>query len=290
MIYNNSTKKILLTWAKGMLGTDFIKHFGNIFEIFALDKNNGDITDITSMDVLIKNNNPDVIINFAAYTNVEDAEDIGRKANIDVNALWVYNLAKLSAKYNIDFITISTDYVFDGIKEEWYRESDKTNPINSYGMAKYLWEKLAKQENPDSIIIRTSWLYGWWPASKNFVNTMINLWTNRDEVKVVNDQFGAPTYTVDLCDAIAKIIDNVPIYRWKILHFCNQTNHTGISWFEFTQEIFKVATLKAKPIPCSSQEFITKAKRPQCSKLINWSNVQLRNWKEGLREYFKTLS
>ncbi len=283
-------KKILLTWANGMLGTDFIKHFGKTFEILALDKNNGDITNSTSMEALIKSKMPDIIVNFAAYTNVEDAEDIEKKTNFDVNTLWVYNLAKLSAKYDIDFITISTDYVFDGSKKEWYIENDVCNPINSYGTAKYLWEQLARQENPNSIIIRTSRLYGWGKEFKNFVNTILNLWENRDEIKVVNDQFGSPTYTIDLCEAIEKIINNIENYKWKILHFCNYTKENGISWFEFAEEIFRVAEIKTRLTPCSSQEFVTKAPRPQCSKLANWSNIHLRDWKEGLDEYFATLS
>lgn len=272
-----------------MLGTDFIKHFGKTFEILALDRNNGDINNRTSMEELIKKTTPDIIVNFAAYTNVEAAEDTWRKMNFDVNSLWVHNLAKLSAKHAIDLITISTDYVFDGSKKEWYTENDVCNPINSYGMAKYLWEQLAQQENPDSIIIRTSRLYGWGKEYKNFVNTIINLWTNRDEIKVVNDQFGAPTYTIDLCKAIANIINNRETYKWKILHFCNQTKDGGISWFEFAEEICKVAEIPTKLTPCSSKEFVTKAPRPQCSKLINWSDIHLRDWKEWLHEYLATL-
>lgn len=299
-------KKILLTWANGMLWTNFIKYFSDKFEILPLDRNNGDIINKESMTELIKKNMPDVIVNFAAYTNVESAEDIGKKDNFDINTLWVYNLAKISAKYNIDFITISTDYVFDGTKKEWYKEDDICNPINSYGMAKYLGEKLAKQENPDTVIIRTSWLYGWGkesiertnnngdveiiPRYKNFVNTIINLWINKDEVKVVNDQFGAPTYTVDLSEAIVKVINDREEYKGKILHFCNETKTGGISWFEFAEEICKVAEIKTRLTPCSSEEFITKAPRPQCSKLVNWSNIHLRDWKEWVKEYIRTLS
>ena len=306
-------KKILLTWAKGMLGTDFIKHFGDKFEIFPLDRNNGDITNMESMDILVQNNRPDLIVNFAAYTNVEDAEDPGMKTNFDVNALWAYNLAKISAKYSIDLITISTDYVFDGTKKEWYTEEDAPNPINSYGMAKYLWEKLVKQENPDSIIIRTSWLYWWGKEFKNFVNTMLRLSETKKELKVVNDQFGSPTYTVDLSGAIVKVIDEIENYRWKILHFCDQTEENWITWFEFAQEIFKqIPPTPLSPakldwsqggnkgislVPCSSEEFPTKAKRPKWSKLVNpevsragRSEVRLRDWKEGVKEYFKDIN
>jgi dTDP-4-dehydrorhamnose reductase len=242
------------------------------------------------MDECIKNNMPDIILNFAAYTNVEDAEDVWIKNNFEANALWVYNLAKLSKQYNIKFITISTDYVFDWVKETWYSENDAPNPINSYGTAKYLWERLARQENPDSIIVRTSWLYGWGTTFKNFVNTMLKLSSTRKELKVVNDQFGAPTYTIDLCEALAQIIDHIDSYVSRILHFSNQTPDNGISRFEFAREIFRVAERKIALIPCSSSDFPSKLVRPQYSKLINWSNIHLRNRKEWLQAYLSTLS
>ncbi len=282
-------KKILLTWANGMLGTDFIKYFSDNFDILPLDRHKGDITNMETIDILVKEKKTDIIVNLAAYTNVEDAEDIGIKDNFETNTLWVYNLAKISAKYNIDLITISTDYVFDGTNKIWYTENDEPNPINNYGMAKYLWERLAKKENASSIIIRTSRLYGWGKKFKNFVNTMINLWTNKNEVKIVNDQFWSPTYTVDLCKIIAKTIDDIEKYRWKILHTSNTTWNNGISRFEFAEEIFKVAGVRAKAIPCSSQEFSTKAKRPNTTKLVDTNNLNIRDWKEALNEYIKGL-
>ena len=298
-------KTILLTGAKGMLAYDFLNHFSNNFKIIPLDRDNGDITDISSIEKIIEDNEPELLLNFAAYTNVEDAEDIGVKDNFEVNALWVYNLAKISAKYDMDLITVSTDYVFDGTKKIWYSETDLPNPINSYGMAKYLWEKLAIQENPNTIIIRTSRLYGWWnefierhnakgdvetiPRYKNFVNTMIKLAEIKKKVKVVNDQFWSPTYTVDLCKAIIEIIENIDMYRWKILHLCNNTTDNGISWFEFAEQIFKTIATKTQLHPCSSKEFITKAKRPEHTKLLNWSDVRLRDWKEGINEYIKMI-
>lgn len=282
-------KKILLTWANGMLWNDFIKYFGDKFTILPLDKSNWDITNEELIENFIQKNTPDIIINFAAYTNVENAEDIGKKDNFDVNTLWVYNLAKISAKNNIDLITISTDYVFDGTKKEWYKENDTRNPINSYWMAKYLGEILSKQENPQSIIIRTSRLYGWGKEFNNFVNTMIRIWNEKNEVKVVNDQFGSPTYTIDLCKAIVKITENIETYRGEILHLSNQTENNGISRFEFAKEIFKVAGVKAKLIPCSSEEFITKAKRPTNSKLLDSNNFNLGNRKIAIIEYYNRL-
>lgn len=299
-------KKILLTWAKGMLGTDFIRYVWDKFDIFAVDKENGDITDIKKMEALIKEKKSDIIVNFAAYTNVEDAEDIGIKDNFDINAIWVYNLAKISAKYDIDFITLSTDYVFDGAKKTWYNENDISNPINNYGMAKYLWENLAEYENPKSVIIRTSRLYGWWqeyierrnskgdieiiPRYKNFVNTMIKLGKTKKELSVVNDQFWSPTYTKDLCKAIDTVISQIDRYRWKILHFSNETPNNGINWFEFASEIFTYAEYPIKLQPCSSGEFPSKVNRPQYSKLVNTSDIHLRNRKEALHEYIKEIS
>lgn len=272
-----------------MLSTDFIKHFWNKFEILSFDKKNLDITNIQSIDKLIKKNKSDIIINFAAYTNVEDAEDVGLKDNFDVNSLGVYNLSKISAKYNIDLITISTDYVFDGTKKEWYKENDIPNPINNYWMAKYLGERLANQENHKSIIIRTSWLYGWWKEFRNFVNIMLKLSKTKEELNVVNDQYWSPTYTIDLCNAIAKVIMNTKKYRWKILHFCNQTKNSWISRFEFAKEIFKITWTKIELVQCSSKKFITKAKRPKWTKLLNGSNIKLRNRKDALKDYLKRL-
>ncbi|MDD5770510.1 MAG: NAD(P)-dependent oxidoreductase, partial [Candidatus Gracilibacteria bacterium] len=207
----------------------------------------------------------------------------------DINTLGVYNLAKVTNELNIDFITISTDYVFDGENENGYNENDECNPINEYGMSKYLGEKLAIDENKNSIIIRTSWLYGGGKNFKNFVNTMLKLAENKNELKVVNDQFGIPTYTKDLSLAIKEVIENLENFRGQILHFSNSSSGNGITWFEFASEIFNIANVKIKVIPCSSEEFITKAKRPKFSKLINNSGINLRDWKEGLKDYLSSL-
>ena len=136
-------KKILITWSNWMLAQEFIKNFWANYELYIFDKENIDITDIKNIEEKISKVEPDVILNCAAYTAVDDAENIWSKLNYDINTLWVYNLAKISNKYNVDFIIISTDYVFSWEKKEWYNEGDITNPINSYGMSKYLWEKLA---------------------------------------------------------------------------------------------------------------------------------------------------
>jgi dTDP-4-dehydrorhamnose reductase len=211
------------------------------------------------------------------------------ETNYNINTLWVYNLAKITNKYNIDFITISTDYVFDGLNKNWYNENEKCNPINGYWMAKYLWESLALSENKNSIIIRTSWLYGWWKRFKNFVNTMIKLSENHNELKVINDQFWIPTYTYDLSEAISKVIEKKSIYRWKIFHFSNSSKES-ISWFDFASKIFKITWKDIKINPCNSEEYKTKAKRPDFSVLLNNSKIILRDWKEGLKDYINKIN
>ena len=282
-------KKILITWANWMLATDFITNFSNEFDIFSFDKKWLDITSTLDIESKVKKINPDIILNCAAYTAVDDAEDIWMKLNYDINTLWVYNLAKITKKYNIDLITISTDYVFDGLNKDWYKENDKCGPINQYGMSKYLWEKLSKQENNNSIIIRTSWLYWWWKDFKNFVNTMIKLSENHKELKIINDQFWVPTNTLDLSEAICKVINNIEKYRGQIFHFSNSSNKS-ITWFDFASEIFKIRWKEIKVIPCASDEFKTKAKRPMFSRMINSSDIVLRDWKEGLRDYINKLT
>jgi len=282
-------KKILITWANWMLATDFINNFKNQFEIFSFDKKWLDVTSINKIDEKMKEINPDIVLNCSAYTAVDDAEDIWMKLNYNINTLWVYNLSKITEKYNIDFITISTDYVFDWSKESWYNENDNCNPINQYWMAKYLWEKLTKEENNNSIIIRTSWLYGWWKEFKNFVNTMIKLSKNHKELKVINDQFWIPTNTLDLSEAIMEVINNISKYRWKILHFSNSSKER-VTWFDFAREIFKITWKDIKINPCASSEYKTKAKRPNFSIINNNSNVIIRDWKEWLKKYLDKLN
>lgn len=281
-------KKILLTWANWMLASDFIKYCSNNFEIFAFDKQKLDITNITSIEKIIAKIKPDIILNCAAYTAVDDAEDVWKKLNYDINTIWTYNLWKITNKYNLDFITISTDYVFDWNKIEWYDEADICNPINEYGMSKYLWEYLALNENKNTIIIRTSWLYWWWKAFKNFVNTMLKLSETKNELKVINDQFWIPTYSLDLSIAISEIVKNISDFKWKILHFSN-SNTNAITWYDFASEIFKISWKNIKVNPCSSDEYKTKAKRPKYSLMKNNSNIKLRNWKDWLIDYLNNL-
>ncbi|MBX9808888.1 NAD(P)-dependent oxidoreductase, partial [Candidatus Gracilibacteria bacterium] len=243
-----SKKKILITGGNSMLAYDFIRSQGDFFSITSVDKNECDITSFESILQSISIHEPDIVLNCAAYTAVDDAEDIGMKMCYEVNTLGVHNLARATAAFGVDLITISTDYVFDGKKSEGYLPGDVCDPINAYGMSKYLGEKLAKQENSQTIIVRTSWLYGgniFGSSSgvfKNFVNTMLKLSETRSELKVVAYQHGVPTSCMDLSSALAEIIQNLEEreYRGQILHFSNSSEEGSITWADFAREIFLI--------------------------------------------------
>jgi len=294
-------KKILITGSNWMLAKDFLekiseKNFSEKYKIFAFDKKEMDISKNSEIEKKIFVIQPDIILNFAAYTNVDDCEDVSEEINFAVNADWVENLAKICWKNWIDFLTISTDFVFDWENQDWYNENDLPNPINQYWFAKFLWEKNAKDFCKNSIIIRTSWLYWWWKNFKNFVNTMLNLWKKLEnweinKLKIISDNFWNPTYTWDLADWILKILENIEKYRWKIFHFSNETGK-NISWFDFAKEIFsqtwKNFWEKLKKI--SASEYKRKAQTPKFSILKNNSEIKIWDWKIWLKKYLEKIS
>lgn len=288
---NMQKKKILVTWWKWMLAYDFFRTQKEKYDIVLVDREECDITSFESVIQCISSHEPDILLNCAAYTAVDDAEDIGMKLCFDVNTLGVKNLAKATSVFGVEFITISTDYVFDGTKSEGYLPTDVPNPIGIYGMSKYLGEQLAMDENPRTIIVRTSWLYGWeiydgnpnkkW-VYKNFVNTMLKLSETRNELKVVSDQHGIPTSCITLSVAIAEIIEGIEESSGQIFHFSNSCNTGSVTWVEFAREIFQITQKKVQVVACNSDEYPTKAKRPEWSVLINDSEILLPHWKVAL--------
>lgn len=273
-------KKILLLWAGGMLAYDFLRTQKEKFHIIPLGKNECDIASFESILQNIALYEPDVLLNCAAYTAVDDAEDVGFKENFEVNTWGVYNCAKAASVFGIDFITISTDYVFDGESERWYMPHDIPNPINAYGMAKYLGEKFALEAYSDTKIIRASWLY-WgeilaenhekYPDKeqgifKNFVNTMLYLSWKHEKIRVIDDQFGRPTHVRDLSDFIAKII--LENSHENIFHFTSDCDGGIISWADFAEKIFQKYGKNVVVERISSDEWGAKAKRPQYSLLL----------------------
>lgn len=219
---------------------------------------------------------PDYVIHCAAYTNVDKAEEEPETAEL-VNAKSAEYIAKACNSNNAVMIYISTDYVFDGTKKTPYVPDDTTNPTGAYGLSKLHGEEAVRKFCPAHYIIRTSWLYG--HHGKNFVETMISL-AEKTELKVVDDQVGCPTWTVDLSDAIISFIDEEPPFG--TYHACGAGS---TSWYGFAKEIFDLMSLNVKLIPCVTEEFPRPAKRPAYSVMDN--EGLLRDWKQALQEYIE---
>lgn len=282
--------KILITGANGMLAHDIIEEFKNNNELILAGKDLLDITDKNNINNFILQNKPDVLINTSAYTAVDKAEDEDQKELCSsINTDGVKYLAEICAQNNIIFVHYSTDYIFDGNNKNGYTENDVTlGPVNYYGQSKYLGEQnilqVAKEYNNFTYyIIRISWLYG--REGKNFVKTMLLLSETKPEIKVINNQYGSPTYTVDVAKR-TKYILNEELEK-GVYH---ATNEGYTTWYEFTKEIFRLKNINTPVLPVTSDEYITKAKRPTYSMLINTKiEPKMRNWKEALEEFLKTI-
>ena len=268
--------KILVTGANGMLGQDLCPILEDEdFDVIETDIDTLDITNNKSIDEVFEKYQPDFVIHCAAYTNVDKAED-EKELAFKINAEGTENLAKACKKLDIPILYISTDYVFDGSKKGKYLPDDKTNPINVYGASKLAGEQ-AVQQNEKHYITRTSWLYG--HHGKNFVETMLSL-KDKEELKVVDDQIGCPTWTVELANGIVKIItEKLP---YGIYHVCG-SGHT--SWFGFAQKIFELYGANVNLKPCTTDEFPRKAKRPKNSIMEN--NRICRKWETALKDYME---
>lgn len=280
---------------------------GRNFEFISWGRDDLDITDKKSVQEKIIALNPAVVINATGYTNVDGAETEKEKA-FSVNAEGVGNIVEACTKCGAMLFHFSTDYVFDGTQENGYREDDSEHvaPLNIYGASKLAGEENVKcqmsplrqgfegQANVKCFLIRTSWLYG--RGGKNFVDTLITrAQAGQTEFKVVNDQFGKPTYTHDLADTVLWMIENEEKLNSGIYHATNETkNSRGISWYEFAQEIFacanKLGVISHKPkvVPCTTAEFSRPARRPTYSALTNTCLSPLRAWHQALHEYLRT--
>jgi len=280
--------RIVVTGARGMLGTDLVcicEEKGH--EVFATDIEELDITQPAFLSKMIGDISPDVVVNCAAYTDVDKAEEEPEKALL-INGIGVKNLALVCEELDIDLCHISTDYVFDGTKDGPYTPDDTPNPINAYGHSKLAGEKSIREIMKKFYIIRTSWLYG--KYGKNFVFTVLDLAKKQSEIKIVDDQIGSPTWTVTLARVIAGIIETK---RYGLYHATDETEG-GISWYEFAREIVKIAGLDAKVIPIRSEEFPQKANRPKNS-VLDLTGIKrelkeyLPHWEESLKNLTQLL-
>lgn len=268
--------KILVTGAKGMLGQDLCPVLEDEdYEVVETSIENLDITDINNVQEIILKENPDIVIHCAGYTNVDLAETEKELAH-KINVIGTENVAKVCGENDVTLIYISTDYVFDGTKGKPYTPEDTPNPLNYYGETKLVGELAVQEYCKKYYIVRTSWLYG--HHGKNFVETMISLADNT-EVKVVNDQVGCPTWTMDLSEGILDLIQNESDYG--IYHICG-SDYT--SWYEFAKEIYKQLKLDVNLIPCKTEENPRPAKRPKFSAITDGN---YRNWKIALTDYLK---
>lgn len=257
---------ILVTGANGQLGNEIAhlsKEYGQ-HEFLMTDVDKLNITSLPQLKKLFNNNKVDYIINCAAYTDVDKAED-DRKEAEKVNITGISNLAKLSSNYQIKLFHISTDYVFDGMVPKPYSEDMMANPIGVYGQSKYKGEIEARRHT-QTIILRTSWLYSGF--GKNFLKSILALAAEKQELGVVFDQVGSPTYARDLAQAIIQIIEKTEKdpseFKPGIYHYANE----GLcSWYDLAVEIVYQAGYNCKVIPIRSEEFPKPARRPNYSVL-----------------------
>lgn len=276
--------KVLVTGANGQLGYDVVKElqYRNI-ECYGATRADFDLCDFAAAEKFITAYNPDVIIHCAAYTAVDKAEDEVELCRA-VNAGGTENIAKICKTIDAKMLYISTDYVFDGTKDGCYEVNDIPNPINVYGQTKLEGEQAVQKILNKYFIVRISWVFG--RHGNNFVKTMLRLGKERQEISVVADQIGSPTYTKDLAKLL---VDMIQTDKYGIYH---ATNEGECSWAEFAEEIFKVAGMDVMVKHIAAEEYPTKAKRPKNSRmskrnLMNNGFNLLEDWKSAVSRYIK---
>ncbi len=282
-------KKILVTGANGQLGSELSLLSSNYpqFQWVFADRTIITLDNLDLLKVQLNDINPSIILNCGAYTAVDKAETEKELANV-INHLAVEVLAKYAAKNAVKLIHVSTDYVFDGTSSIALDEEAPTEPINVYGATKRAGEIVCLQENPDAIIIRTSWVYS--QFGNNFVKTMQRLMQERDSISVVNDQIGSPTYAADLAQAMIQIISSE---KW-ISGIYNYSNEGEISWYEFALAIKDIGGYNCKVNGIASSAYPTPAKRPSFSlldknKIKQVYNTDVPNYKESLKKMMTQL-
>ena len=277
--------RILVTGANGQLGQEFKNNVSNSnHKFYFTNVNELDITKKKEILDYVTIYKIELIINCAAYTNVDDAE-INKRQATKVNLDAVKNLIEICEEKKLKMIHFSTDYVYNSDNLNPINEDLNINPINYYGISKREGERVIEKSSSDSIIIRISWLYSMY--GNNFVKTMIKKGEEEDKVYVINDQFGCPTYSKDLVDCTLNIIDSNKFNNHKVYNFSNEgfTN-----WFEFTKKIFELKKITCEIVPIDSNSYETTATRPKFSvtdksRIKDIFNLKIRSWDEALEEF-----
>ena len=277
--------RVLITGGSGQLGYDIAKLLEeNNTMMYVPTHEEMDITDRDSVMMAFDSFKPDVVFHCAAYTAVDKAEE-DKERCYDINVNGTKNIVDASDIYGSKVVYISTDYVFHGDKNGIYETSDITDPINYYGYTKYLGEQEV-MKNSNNLIVRISWVFG--INGKNFVKTMLRLASSRDEISVVSDQVGSPTYTYDLARLLVDMVNKNKsgIYQ--------ATNEGYCSWYEFAKYIFEVSGIDIRVNPILTKDYVTLAKRPLNSrlskdKLDEDGLTRLPDWKDATKRYIKVL-
>ena len=278
--------KVLVTGYNGQLGFDVVKELKTRdIECLGVDIDDFDITDEEKTREYIKGYNPDVVVHCSAYTAVDKAEE-NIEACRAVNVCGPKNIAKVCNELDCKLVYISTDYVFPGVGERFYEVGDPTGPLGQYGITKLDGEKAVLDHIDKYFIVRISWVFGL--NGNNFIKTMLRVGKDREEVSVVYDQIGSPTYTADLAKVLC---DMLVTEKYGIYH---ATNEGVCSWAEFTEEIFRLAGYNTKVKRVTTEEYGAKAPRPKNSRLSKESLVQagfekLPDWKDALVRYMEEL-
>jgi len=293
MASENYISTILVTGANGQLANEIksLSHQFINYRFFFTRKEDLPIENREALEIFFEKNLVDYCINCAAYTAVDKAESEREKAFL-INADAVGELANICNAHQTKLIHISTDYVYDGSKEIALKEENAVAPLNVYGLSKLKGEELALNKNPSTLIIRTSWVYS--SFGNNFVKTMLRLFKEKEEINVVSDQFGSPTYAADLADVIMKFITRIDQGEnfSGIVNYCND----GVTnWFEFADEIKTLVKSNCQINPIASSSYVTAAKRPQysvldTSKIKNLLQLEIPDWKISLQKCLQVLN
>lgn len=286
-------KRILLIGSQGQVGQELQVILSQIGKVIGVGRDQLDLSQGEKLRQIIDEMKPNCIVNAAAYTAVDKAESELALANA-INGIAPQIMAEEAQKLGATFLHISTDYVFDGQKNTPYLETDSTNPLGAYGSSKLIGEEAIQKVSGNSIILRTAWVYGTF-GKGNFVKTMLRVGKEREELKVVVDQVGCPTWSKDIADAITKLLNAETASG--IYHF---TNSGAVSWYDFAQAIFEEARQIGFPlnvkqvIPITTEQYPTPAKRPAYSVLSGQKITPLLGtyppyWRDSLQQMLKQL-